>query len=370
MMAQAIGIAIANSGKRQADAPLPFKNRKDQNVKLWLLQCEDYFRRNPNQWRSDQDRIKYVLGRMEGEDVSVFAFTYRNKMTGELGHLKIEGYEFWKAFRGQWILRFALTHEGERSLARMTKVTYKGNIDRYLLEMENHNTQVGMSGVAWRQMVERHIPKDALRRLSTEEYATDSAWITALRTVCRREEIFMEQLALQHNGPSSSRNNSGGKRKREEKVVTKPRKQRKQYSAEEKAAYKIKMEAERKGKGPAPAQGKVEHTDSNKAHEEIKDQVVQDRKRAQRCTCCGMNNHKWANCRKMIQVSTIGTQPRKQFGQRLRHPTFRQWKAGPITPFQRPRTSTVTRQKSPEGTPRVNQIERPLSWDFSDMELT
>jgi len=142
MMAQAIGIAIANSGNRQADAPLPFKNRRDQNVKLWLLQCEDYFKRNPNQWRSDQDRIKYALGRMEGEDVSSFAFTYPNKMTGELGHLKIEGYEFWEAFRGQCILRFALTHDGGRSLALMTKVTYKGNIDRYLLEMEDHNTHV------------------------------------------------------------------------------------------------------------------------------------------------------------------------------------------------------------------------------------
>jgi len=252
----------------------------------------------------------------------------------------------------------------------MTKVTYKGNIDHYLLEMENHNTHVGMSGVAWRQMVERHIPKYALRRLSTEEYATDSAWITALRTVCRREEIFVEQLALQHSDPSVSRNDSGGKRKREEKAVTKPRKQRKRYSAEEKAAYKIKMEAERKGKGPAPTQGKVEHRDWNKAHEGIKDQVVEDRKRAQQCTRCGMNNYKWANCRKTIQVSTIGTQSRKQFGQRPRQPTSRQWKAGPITPFRRPQTSAVTRQRSPEGTPDVNQIERPLAWDFSDMKLT
>jgi len=171
----------------------------------------------------------------------------------------------------------------------------------------------------------------------------------------------VEQLGLQHGGPSSSRNDSGEKRKREEKAVTKPRKQRKQYSAEEKAAYKIKMEAERKGKGPAPAQGKMEHPDWNKAHEGIKDQVVQDQKRGKQCTRCGINNHKWANCRKTIQVSTISTQPRKQFGQRPRHPTSRQWKACPITRFQRPKTSTVTRQKSPEGIPRVNQIERPLA---------
>jgi len=141
-----------------------------------------------------------------------------------------------------------------------------------------------------------------------------SAWITALRTVCRRGEIFVEQLALQHSGPSSSRNNLGGKRKREEKPIIKPRKQRKQYSAEEKAAYKIKVEAERKGKSPAPTQGRVEHTDWNKAHEGIKDEVVQNRKRAQQCTRCGINNHKWANCRKTIQVSTIGTQSNKQFG--------------------------------------------------------
>ena len=168
--------------------------------------------------------------------MSAFAFTYRNKMTGELGHLKMEGYEFWEACRGQCILRFALTHEGERSLALMAKVTYKANIDQYLLELENHHTHVGLSGVAWCQMVERHIPKDALRRLSSEEYATDSAWITALRTVCRREEIFVEQLALQHSGPSSSRNDSGVKSKRKEKAMTKPRRQRRQYSAEEKAA--------------------------------------------------------------------------------------------------------------------------------------
>ena len=36
---------------------------------------------------------------MEGEDVSAFALTYRNKMTGELGHLKIEGYEYWEMFQ-------------------------------------------------------------------------------------------------------------------------------------------------------------------------------------------------------------------------------------------------------------------------------
>ena len=101
MFAEAIGLALARSGKRQANEPLPFKNHKHQNVKLWLLQWEDYFKRNPHQWGSDQDRIKHVLSRMEGDDVSAFALTYRKKMTGELGHLKVEGYEYWETFRNE-----------------------------------------------------------------------------------------------------------------------------------------------------------------------------------------------------------------------------------------------------------------------------
>ena len=175
---------------------------------------------------------------------------------------------------------------------------------------------------------------------------------------------------LQHSRPRGSWNDSWGKSKREEKPVTKPRKQRIKYLVEGKRAYKNKIEVERKGKGPASTQGKIEDKHWNKAHKGIKDQVIQDRKRAQQCTHCGLNNHKWANCRKTIQVFTISTQPRKQFGQRPQDPTSHQWKASPITPFRRPQTSTVTRPKSPEGTPCVNQIERPLARDFSNMELT
>ena len=38
IFAEAIGLALAGSGKRQANEPLPFKNHKHQNVKLSLLQ--------------------------------------------------------------------------------------------------------------------------------------------------------------------------------------------------------------------------------------------------------------------------------------------------------------------------------------------
>ncbi|PUU82446.1 hypothetical protein B9Z19DRAFT_1120776 [Tuber borchii] len=147
ILAQAIGIAMAMNGKRQAEVPQPVKNLKHQNIEYWLLQCEYYFGQNPNQWKSDQDRIKYALGKMDGKDVSAFTLTYQMKMTRELGYLKVEGYEYWEAFYAECILRFELTYEGERALPAMDKVQYKNNIDRYLLEMENLNTHVHMSGI-------------------------------------------------------------------------------------------------------------------------------------------------------------------------------------------------------------------------------
>src|SRR6195952_74454 len=202
---------------------------------------------------------------MEGEDVSAFALTYRKKMTGELGYLKVEGYEYWESFRVQCMTRFALTHEGERALAAMEKVRYKNDIGRFLLEMENHNTYVGLSGVALRQLLSRSIPKEALRQLSVQEYEKDEDRVAALREVTRREEIFNEELSLRHDHGSGSKESSGGKRKREEsETTTKRKRERKEYTAEEKAVYELKKENESKGKGNSPVKGKVINTDWKK----------------------------------------------------------------------------------------------------------
>ena len=50
----------------------------------------------------------------------------------------------------QCTTRFALTHEGKQALAAMEKMKYTGNIDKFMLEFENHNTYVGLSRVAMR----------------------------------------------------------------------------------------------------------------------------------------------------------------------------------------------------------------------------
>ena len=293
--------------------------------------------------------------------MSAFALTYRKKITGELGHLKTEGYEYWETFHIQCTTQFALMHESEQASAVMEKMKYTGNIDKFMLEFENHNTYVGHVGVAMRPMAGRTMPREAMRRLSTLEYPLDSDWIAALRECIRREKMFLEEQSwkLDHGSRSTD-----GKRKREDKVVTKPRKQKKRYTTEEKAAYKAKQENKRRGTGSAPSKEKVVNTDWTTAHQGVEDSIVKEQKNAKQCTRYGFDQHTWAECYRPIQVSAIGS--RKTFE---KTPPKR-WQAGPITHPRRPQAVVVGRQKSQEPELPVNQIERPLAWDFSDMEMT
>ena len=48
----------------------------------------------------------------------------------------------------------------------MMKVKYKGDIDQFLLEIDNWNVKVKVTWVGLRKMIEDQIPEEAVRRMS------------------------------------------------------------------------------------------------------------------------------------------------------------------------------------------------------------
>ena len=102
---------------------------------------------------------------MDRPEVAPFALTYQKKMTGEVGCIKEESYPFWHTFAKQAILRFGPTHEAEKALRKMSTVRYQGDIERFVLEMENLNIHAKMTGVSWRKMIEDQLPEQALLRM-------------------------------------------------------------------------------------------------------------------------------------------------------------------------------------------------------------
>jgi len=98
VMAKAIARERLSSMKRPADPPWVFKNKSHQDIRIWLIAVQEYGERNSHLWTMEVERIKYNLGRMEGDDVAPFTDPYRKKMLGALGYTKMIGYERWFMF--------------------------------------------------------------------------------------------------------------------------------------------------------------------------------------------------------------------------------------------------------------------------------
>ena len=86
----------------------------------------------------------------------------------------------------------------------MGSVKYRGDVAKFLIEIENLKIHPRVTGIAWRKMIEDELPVEALRRLSHREYVDDGEWLEAVRTVTRAEEDFKEIKDLRGGGPSGA----------------------------------------------------------------------------------------------------------------------------------------------------------------------
>jgi len=252
--------------------------------------------------------------------------------------------------------RFGPTHEAEKSLREMGSVKYRGDIPKFLPEMENLNIHARVTGIAWRKMIEEEIPEEALRRHSHREYIDDGEWLEAVRTVTQMEEDFKERKPLRGGGPSGT--TLGEKRKFEDsKPMEMAKHVKQQYTAKAKVDPKKKKAGERKVKKEeslAPA-GEVKHRVWAEAHKGIDEKVVNKRKSDKKCTRCGMKNPAWKYCRKLVQVSPVY-----------------QWPASPkrqasVAPKRHPQVATMALDGQGESSPRV--VQRPPAWALVDDEM-
>jgi len=293
---------------------------------------------------------------MDGKEDAPFALTHRPQKTGEIGYTRQEGYEFWHVFAEQALRRFGPTHEAEKSLREMGSVKYRGDVAKFLMEMANLHIHARVTGIAWGKMIEEELPVEALRRLSQEAYVDDGEWLEAVRTVTRAEEDFKERKDLRGGGASGT--TRGEKWKVEDsKPTVAARRVKKQYTAKEKADYQKKKAGDRKVKkaGSVALTGEVRHAVWSEAHQGVKQKIVDKWKSENECTRCGMRNHLWKDCRKLIQVSAVyrgQSKPKR---------------ASAFAPKRRPQVATVAVDGKGESSKRA--VQRPPAWAFDDDDI-
>ena len=79
----------------------------------------------------------------------------------------------------------------------MEKARYEGDIEKYLLTLENLNIDAEMSGVAWRNMIEKLLPLEARSRWAHKKFDLDSEFVEAVLRCTKAEESCKEQLGLE-----------------------------------------------------------------------------------------------------------------------------------------------------------------------------
>ena len=69
-----------------------FQGEDNQDVRNWLMACEDYFDRNPTQWVNHTHRIVFALGKAKGNKIAPFSEKYRKVMGGLDGYARDPSY--------------------------------------------------------------------------------------------------------------------------------------------------------------------------------------------------------------------------------------------------------------------------------------
>ena len=113
--------------------------------------------------------------------------------------------------------RFRTVKEDHVNLRKMKKVTYKNDIQAYIDTLEHLNLKVGLSGLAWRDILKNGLPEKIAYRLSLTqggEPEEDDALVQSIREhgLAHERRVDEEKLSEKPSGNSQQKSN---KRKRE-----------------------------------------------------------------------------------------------------------------------------------------------------------
>jgi len=213
---------------------------------------------------------------------------------------------------------------------------YENDICTFLLRQENDNVMAMVTGIAFREIIEKALPVEILRRLSAKEIDDEREWLEAVQYHGMQEEAF------QRRGGRKSSESSLGKRERpkeKDRSNKKPKKD-KPWKTKEKRSSGTKGSKGSKPKKRGGGAPKL-HTDWKQAHDGISQEVVDKRRADNGCTRCGLNNHEWKDCRKNIAISTVTIKGAANKGKK-------DWKRNPNHQPKGPRVNKVGKTSRPE----------------------
>jgi hypothetical protein len=301
--------------KNPMKAPPAFKGKPEEDFNRWMRKVTRYFRYHKIQYPTDQDRIDWLAGILEGDAQDWYEG--RADLL-ERRHKK----DKWSAFTSAMKERFTDVLLEEKYLDELHNQVYDGNIQAYLTKLDNLNAFVGLRGLQWQRAIKAGLPKwfkDHMA-LNTKTKFDDFEFKELVRSVGFRAETHKRQEQQERDRLkkyAEKYEKSKGKDKPKEKSTSdsKPSYEGKKENKGGNSQSKNKKESETKSsaskgdKDRSSDKPEKIHTDKEKALEGVPESVRNDRYKVRACQRCGKQGHWWYSCRGKITVS--GVQDRK-----------------------------------------------------------
>ena len=182
---------VHTTQQRQATEPYLFSG-KDQDIKDWLLKCQDFFGRNPETWASDREHIICAIGRLTNNfKEQVFGTYYRWSMDGLEGIIRVDTHQYWVNFEKAIKDRFLSSEETSQAIIKIDQLTYQKDIHDFVAKFRQHNALAGYMGELLRNKIKGKIPTTIRHRVvAGGPVDTDELWLERLESIGEDEERF------------------------------------------------------------------------------------------------------------------------------------------------------------------------------------
>ena len=205
-------IVVHTTQQRQATEPNLFSG-KDQDIKDWLLKCQDFFGRNPETWESDREQIIYTIGRLTNNSKAQDFGTYHRCSMDRLeGIIRVDTHKYWANFEKAIKDRFLSSEETSQAIIKIDQLTYQKDIHDFVAKFRQHNALAGYTGELLRNKIKGKIPTTIRHRMvAGGPVDTDELWLERLESIGGDEERFENEPKALRNVNPKPKNKGKGK---------------------------------------------------------------------------------------------------------------------------------------------------------------
>ena len=272
---------------RPAMEPWLYSGHHNEDLRAWILACEDFFNWNPHEWGHQNDCIKYVIGRLkENTKGHEFGTSYRKSMEGHEGYERVPHLGRWSKFKAELLARFEPKEGALIAKQEMDSLKYDGDIASYIDQIRRLNHRVRMQGITLRSTVLAAVPPQIrLQHLHYPETNNDNTWLDQIIAIGRTVELGKRQDALLRKETAQP---SRGKPRTTRSAPDQPPNKSTDRTAKTPTRF------------PQPKQWN-NLTDEEKKQREtrlggISEDTLKARRKEKTCLCCGTKGHNQYSC--------------------------------------------------------------------------